>query len=178
MSGPYLWQVAVPRWNSAIGLVLFAAFGSILLGILAAHRGAMEARLATVFLWLFALAAVWGAYVFGRWVLSPPLALAATETGLLTFLQVDKADYGLPGFLVPWSEIDSVSYETYVTSNRVRRHALAVHLRVGHSPIPVDRISLQREPDVLYWNVWSAAIGTRVVSDLEPLLQRFGSPRH
>ena len=176
IGGAHLWEASVPRWNSAIGMVLCAAFGGGLIGI-AVHQGARDTIAVPVVLWLFALGAAWGAYAFGRWVLRPPLAIAATEAGLITFLRVDKANYGPPGFLVPWSEIASLSYETYVSSNQRRRHALVVHLRPGHAPMPVETISLQREHDALYWNVWSAATGKRVVTDLGPFLQRFKSSR-
>jgi hypothetical protein len=176
INGAYLWQLTVPRWNSTIGLVLFATVSGTLLGILAAHRGALESMFATVVLWLVALAALWGAYTFGRWVLWPPLALAVTEAGLTTFLQVDKGDYRPPGVLVAWSDIESLSHEMYVSSRR-RQHALVVHLRPGHSSIPVDKISLKREQNALYWQIWSAAMGQRVASELTPFLQRFGASR-
>ena len=156
--------------------MLFAAFGGGLIGI-AVHQSARAPMTVTGVLWLCAFGALWGAYAFGRWVLRPPLAIAATEAGLVTFLRVDKANYGPPGFLVPWSEIASLSYETYVSSSQRRRHSLVVHLRPGHAPMPVETISLQREHDALYWNVWSAATGKRVVTDLGPFLQRFKSSR-
>lgn len=174
-AGACLWQVRVPRWNSATGMILCAVFGGGLVGI-ALHLGATVPALAAVVLWVFALVACWGAYAFGRWVLRPPLAIAATKDGLISFLRVDKGDYGPPGFLVPWAEIESLSCETYV-SNRRRRHALVIHLRRGHAPMPVDRISLQREEDALYWNVWAPATGKRVAGDLEPFLQRFNPSR-
>jgi hypothetical protein len=174
-AGAYLWQVRVPRWNSAIGMILCAVFGVGLAGI-ALHLGATVPALAAVVLWMSSLAACWGAYAFGRWVLRPPLAIAATEDGLISFLRVDKGDYGPPGFLVPWAEVASLSCETYV-SNRRRCHALVVHLRPGHAPMPADRVSLQHREDALHWNAWSAATGKRVASDLEPFLQRFNPPR-
>jgi hypothetical protein len=65
--------------------------------------------------------------------------------------------------------------DTYVSRGRRRRHALVVHLRPGHAPVPLATISLQREPDALYWNVWSEAIGKKALGDLGPLLLRFGS---
>jgi hypothetical protein len=43
--------------------------------------------------------------------------------------------------------------------------------------MPVDRISLQRQEDTLYWNVWAAATGKRVTRDLEPFLRRFKPSR-
>jgi len=174
VGAPHLWEATVPRWNSAVGMVLFAAFGVVILGV-AVHRVAKDEMAVTVVLWSFGLAASWGACVFGRWVLWPPLAIAATEAGLITFLQVDKGKYGLPGFLVPWSEIERLSYETYVSGGRRRRHALVVHLRPGHAPMPVEKISLQRQQDVLFWNAWSAAIGKWMVSELAPFLRRFSS---
>lgn len=175
-AGAYLWQARVPRWNSVIGMILCAVFGGGLAGI-ALHLGATAPALAAVVLWVFALLACWGTYAFGRWVLQPPLAIVASEDGLISFLRVDKGDYGPPGFLVPWAEIESLTYETYVSAGQRRRHALVVHLRRGHAPMPVDRISLQRQEDALYWNVWAAATGKRVASDLEPFLQRFNPSR-
>ena len=175
-AGGYLWEVRVPRWNSAIGMILCAVFGAGLVGI-ALHLGATAPAFAALVVWVFALVACWGAYAFGRWVLRPPLAIAATQDGLISFLRVDKADYGPPGFLVPWMEIESLTYETYVSAGRRRSHALVVHLRPGHAAMPVDRISLQRREDALHWNVWAAATGKRVAGDLEPFLQRFNPSR-
>jgi hypothetical protein len=172
--GNYLWQIRVPPWNSVIGLVLCALCGGGLIAV-ALHQNAGIPPFGTVALWGFGLAACSGAYAFGRWVLRPPLAIAASEVGLLTFLHVDKANYAPPGFLVPWADIASLSYYSYVSRGRIRRHALVVHLRPGHAPMPLEKISLQREPDALYWNVWSAATGKQVLGDLAPLLQRFGS---
>jgi len=43
--------------------------------------------------------------------------------------------------------------------------------------MPVEKISLQRQPDALFWNAWSAAIAGRMVSELGPFLQRFNSSR-
>lgn len=91
----------MPRWNSTIGLVLFVIIGGALIGVLAAHRGVLESLFATGVCWLFALGALWGAYAFGRWVLWPPLALAATEPGLITFSRLTEPTTGSWGSWSP-----------------------------------------------------------------------------
>ena len=173
----YLWQFRVPRWNSAIGLTLSAAISVVLVALLVARGGRPGSILITVVVWVIATLTLYGVFAFGRWVLRPPLAMAATENGFVTFARADRADYKSPGFLIPWSEIQSFSYESYVTINLLRVHALLVHLSSGHSVMPIEKLSLKNEPDTIYLSVWSKSAGAKIANELSALHQQFSSNR-
>jgi len=171
----YLWQFRVPRWNSAIGLTLSAGISAVLIGLLMARQGRPGSILVTGIVWLIAALSLYGVFAFGRWVLRPPMAMAATENGFVTFARADKADYKSPGFLIPWLEIQSFSYESYVTSNLLRVHALLVHLRQDHSVLPMEKLSLKNESGTIYLSVWSKLAGEKIAAELSELRQRFSS---
>jgi len=173
----YLWQFRVPRWNSAIGLTLSAAISSVLIGILVARGGRPGSILITGAVWLVAALCLYGVFSFGRWVLRPPIAMAATENGFVTFARADKADYESPGTLIPWHEIQSFSYQSYVTTNLLHVHALLVHLSSGHSVMPIEKLSLKNEPDTIYLTVWSKSAGAKIANELSALHQQFSSNR-
>ena len=174
----YLWQFRVPRWNSAIGLAISTAISVVLIGLLVVRGGRPGTILVTGVVWVIAALCLYGVFAFGRWVLRPPMAMAATENGFVTFARAERADYKSPGFLIPWAEIQSFSYQSYVTaSNRLRVHALLVHLRQGHSVLPMEKLSLRNEPDTVYLSVWSKSAAEKIVVELSELCQRFSSNR-
>jgi hypothetical protein len=173
----YLWQFMVPRWNSAIGLALSAAISFVLIGLLVARGGRPGSIPITGIVWVIAALSLYGVFAFGRWVLRPPITMAATENGFSTFARADRADHKSPGFLIPWPEIQSFSYESYVTVSLLRVHALLVHLRQQHSAMPMEKLSLRNEPDTIYLSVWSKSAAEKTVEELSQLHQRFSSNR-
>lgn len=124
--GPYLWRRHVPRGNSAIGLALCLAFAAGLTYTVVENRPVPVGFKAV--LGVFLAAASWGAYVFGKWVAWPPLALAATQDGVLSFYNERSGNYGTTSTLIRWAQIESFSFETRVITRR-RIPSLLVQLR-------------------------------------------------
>ena len=81
----YLLSLAVPRWNSGIGLGVTALCGTFF-GVLLTNAGpVMKPTLTAVLFWCAIALTAFALQAFGRWILHPPLALAATKDGLITF---------------------------------------------------------------------------------------------
>jgi hypothetical protein len=155
-----LWSLAVPRWNSAIGLGVTAIFGSFVGVLLANAAPVTKPTLTAALFWVVIAITVFALQAFGRWLLHPPVALAATKDGLITFFQPEKMTYAAPGRLIPWHSIRSVSYKSYVT-RRTRMHALVVQCEADGNEMHLD--------------VWSEKIGRETLARVRELLQRFSS---
>lgn len=159
--GQYLWWRYVPRGNSAIGLVLCLVL-AVGLAAIVVENHAVPVGFKTV-LCVFLAAASWGAYAFGKWVVSPPLALAATEDGVLSFYNEKSGNYCTTSILIPWPDIDSFSFETRVIARR-RVSLLLVRVRADGSRV-ADR--------TVEFHVWSQKGGRIMVDELTNLLRRF-----
>ena len=156
----YLWSLAVPRWNSAIGLGVTFVCGSFF-GVLLANAGPVwKPTLTAALFWCVIAVAAFALQAFGRWLLHPPLAIAATEGGLITFWQPAHMNYAPPGRLIPWRSIQSLSYKSYVT-RRTRAHALVVQCETDENEIHLD--------------VWSEKIGRETLDRVRELHRRFSS---
>ena len=88
---------------------------------------------------VFVVATFWGAYVFGKWVVWPPLALAATQDGVLSFYNQKSGNYGATSTFIRWAEIESFSFETLVITRR-RVPSLLVWLRPNGSRAAGGRV--------------------------------------
>ena len=156
----YLWSLTVPRWNSAIGLGVTALTGSFFGGLLAHAAPVTKPTVIAALFWCVIAITVFALQAFGRWLLHPPVAMAATKDGLITFLQPEKMTYAAPGRLIPWHSIQSVSYKSYIT-RRTRMHALVVQCGTDGNEMHLD--------------VWSEKIGTETLARVREFHQRFAS---
>jgi len=155
----YLLSLAVPRWNSGIGLGVTALCGTFF-GVLLTNAGpVMKPTLTAVLFWCVIALTAFALQAFGRWRLHPPLALAATKDGLITFFHPERMNYGPPGRLIPWHSIQSVSYKSYVTSRRTRAHALVIHCDMDGND--------------MYLDVWSEKIGRKTLDQVLDLHRQF-----
>jgi len=154
----YLWSLTVPRWNSAIGLSVTAVFGSFFGALLANAAPVTKPSLTAALFWCVIVITVFALQSFSRWLLHPPLALAATKDGLITFLQTEKMTYAAPGRLIPWQSIRSVSYMSYITRS-TRMHALVVQCEADGNEMHLD--------------VWSEKIGRETLERVRELRRRF-----
>ena len=159
--GQYLWYRHVPRGNSAIGLALCLVIAAGLTALVLENPAVPVGFKAIIC--LFLAAACWGAYAFGKWVLWPPLALAATKDGVLSFYNEKSGNYGATSRLIPWADIDSFRYEMRVIARR-RMPSLLVRVVADGSPGP-DR--------TLVLHVWSEKGGKLMVDELTKLQHRF-----
>jgi hypothetical protein len=157
----YLWYRHVPRGNSAIGLALCLVIAAGLAAIVVeSHAVPLGFK---AILCVFVAATCWGAYAFGKWVLWPPLALAATEEGVLSFYNEKSDNYGTTSILIPWADIDSFRYETRVI---VRRRLPSLLVRVAAD-------GSHGSNRTLVFHVWSETGGKRMVDELTNLHRRF-----
>jgi hypothetical protein len=157
----YLWSLSVPRWNSAIGLGVTVLFGSFV-GLLLANAGpVLKATLTAALFWTVTGFSVFAFQAFGRWILRPPLALAATKDGLITFWHQERMNYAPPGRLIPWQAIQSLSYKSYVTGRMTRAHSLV--------------IQCNKDGNDMYLDVWSEKTGRETLTRLLELHRRFCS---
>lgn len=159
--GQYLWYRHVPRWNSAIGLGLCLLLTAGIAAIVVENHAVPVGFKAV--LCVFVAAACWGAYAFGKWVLWPPLALAATEDGVLSFYNEKSGNYGATSVLIPWANIESFSFEMRISARR-RMPSLLVRLAADCSA-DTGR--------TLVFYVWSEKGGKRIVDELTNLNRRF-----
>jgi hypothetical protein len=156
----YLWSLTVPRWNSAIGFGVTVLCGSFF-GVLLTNAGSVTKPTLTAALFWFVIAlTVFAVQAFGRWLVHPPLALAATKEGLITFYRPEQMNYGPPGRLIPWHSIQALSYKSYVT-RRTRAHALVVQCETDGNEMHLD--------------VWSEKIGRETLDRVRELHQRFSN---
>jgi hypothetical protein len=155
----YLWSLAVPRWNSAIGIGVTAFFG-MFVGVLLARSGSIvRPSLSAGLFWLIIATTLIALRAFGRFLLNPPIALAATKEGLMTFWRPEQMTYAPPGLLIPWHTIEALSYKSYVTSQRTRMHALIVQC--------------QPDSSIKSFDVWSENLGRETVNRLTSLRSRY-----
>jgi hypothetical protein len=154
----YLLSLPVPRWNSGIGLGVTALCGTFFGVLLSNASSVRKPTLTAVLFWCVIALTALAVQAFGRWLLHPPLALAATKDGLITFLDRARMNYSPPGLLIPWHSIQSVSYKSYVTGRRTRAHALVIQC--------ADR------KDMLL-DVWSEKIARKTLDRVLELHQRF-----
>jgi hypothetical protein len=130
-------------------------------GVLLANAGPVtKPSLTAALFWCVIAITVFALQAFGRWMLRPPLALAATKDGLITFWQKERMTYAAPGRLIPWHSIRSLSYKSYVT-RRTRMHALVVQCETDESELHLD--------------VWSEKIGRETLDHVRDLHRRFSS---
>jgi hypothetical protein len=174
VSPEYLWTLTVPRWNSAIDLAVSAVFG-IFFNVMLWRAGTVtKPNLVAALFWLVSGSALFAFQAFARCILWPPIAMAVTTIGFMTFFRQDRMDYGSPGVLVPWPVIKSISYKFVRTSRRTRMHALAIQLEPDHCQLIPRAMAAQ---DTIYFDVWSERTGHRVVARLTELQRHFTSER-
>jgi hypothetical protein len=149
-SSPVLLRAYVPRSNSAtgvtLGAVMTALCGFALWRSLSSPGGAPVAL--TVLLALIGLAMLWGTAYFAVSLMRPPLILAATPRGILTYLDLNSHRYIDTGQVIPWQTIVHIDY--YWTVNAImpegargqfRVDAVRLQLKPGHG-LPVRELSI------------------------------------
>lgn len=151
-SSPVLLRAYVPRSNSAtgvtLGAVMTALCGFALWRSLSSPGGAPLAL--TVLLALIGLAMLWGTAYFAVSIMRPPLILAATPRGILTYLDLKSHRYMDAGQMIPWQTIARIDYYTTVNAimpegarGRFRVDTVRLQLKPGHG-LNLDDLSILR----------------------------------
>ena len=127
--------------------------------------------------WLVLVVMAYRAFTSARAALNPPVVVEADARRLMPHLEQSDAllRFGPEGYLIPWSDVESLSLETktgwYTTGQHIEQKVIAVRLRPGHAPLPERAVSVVKTdgPDLFYVTAQAEPGGDELLRALDHL---------